>query len=234
MSEKSSGEQLQSGLSRAQLVRRAGMLGAAAALPGAAAAAPAVADAAASDALKALTAAEATTLDVVLQRLFPTDATGPGAKEANVLRYIDWALAGDLNVFRGPYASALAAIDAYAVQTFGAAFAALTAAQQDQLLSNMEAGAPEKSTINNKSNPQIGFAPSSTAVFEMIRTHALQGMFGDPAHGGNMGFAGWNLVRFPGPRLVVPKHEQELDVVPKQQLKSTYQMPLFKKTKHTP
>jgi gluconate 2-dehydrogenase gamma chain len=233
MGDKSSGEERQAGLSRAQLVRRAGMLGAAAALPGAAAA-PAVADAAASDGLKALTAAEATTLDAVLQRLLPTDATGPGAKEANVLRYIDWALAGDLQVFRGPYATALAAIDAYAVQTFGAAFAALTAAQQDQLLSNMEAGAPEKSTINNKSNPQIGFAPSSTAVFEMIRTHALQGMFGDPAHGGNVGFAGWNLVRFPGPRLVVPKHEQELDVVPKQQLKSTYQMPLFKKTKHTP
>ncbi|MDX6631941.1 MAG: gluconate 2-dehydrogenase gamma chain [Gaiellales bacterium] len=233
MGDKSSGEERQAGLSRAQLVRRAGMLGAAAALPGAAAA-PAVADAAASDALKALTAAEAATLDAVLQRLLPTDAAGPGAKEANVLRYIDWALAGDLNVFRGPYASALAAIDAYAVQTFGAAFAALTAAQQDQLLSNMEAGAPEKSTINNKSNPQIGFAPSSTAVFEMIRTHALQGMFGDPAHGGNVGFVGWNIVRFPGPRLVVPKHEQELDVVPKQQLKSTYQMPLFKKTKHTP
>ena len=37
----------------------------------------------------------------------------------------------------------------------------------------------------------------------MIRTHAIQGMFGDPAHGGNVGFVGWNLVRFPGPRLVV-------------------------------
>ena len=234
MGEKSSGEERQGGLSRAQLVRRAGMLGAAAALPGAAAAAPAVADAAASDALKALTAAEATTLDAVLQRLLPTDATGPGAKEANVLRYIDWSLAGDLSVFRGPSASALAAIDAYAVQTYGAAFAALTAVQQDQLLANMEAGAPEKSTINNKSNPQIGFAPSSSAIFEMIRTHALQGMFGDPAHGGNVGFVGWNLVRFPGPRLVIPSQDQKLDVVPKKQLKSTYQLALFKNTKHDP
>jgi gluconate 2-dehydrogenase gamma chain len=119
------------------------------------------------------------------------------------------------------------------VQTYGAAFAALTTVQQDQLLTNMEAGAPE-STINNKSNPQIGFAPSSTAVFEMIRTHALQGMFGDPAHGGNVGFVGWNLVRFPGPRLVVSDHEQQLDVVPKKALKSTYQLALFKHTKHTP
>jgi gluconate 2-dehydrogenase gamma chain len=223
MGERSSGEQRQAGLSRGQLVRRAGMLGAVAALPGAAAA-PALADAAASDALKALTAAEAITLDAVLQRLLPTDASGPGAKEASVLRYIDWSLAGDLAVFRGPYASALASIDAYSTQTFGAAFAALTAVQQDHLLSSMEAGAPA----------QAGFSPSSSAVFEMIRTHALQGMFGDPAHGGNVGFVGWKLVRFPGPRLVVPSHEQQLDVVPKAQLKSAYQLALFKHTKHTP
>jgi gluconate 2-dehydrogenase gamma chain len=198
------------------------MLGAAAALPGAAAAAPAVADAAASDALKALTAAEATTLDAVMQRLFPTDASGAGAKEANVLRYIDWSLAGDLSVFRGPYASAIASIDAYATATYGAAFAALTPVQQDQVLSSMEAGTA------------TGFAPSSSAVFEMIRTHAVQGMFGDPAHGGNVGFVGWNLVRFPGPRLVVSNHDQRLDVVPKKALKSAYQLALFKNTKHTP
>ena len=125
-----SGEDVQSGLSRAQLVRRAGMLGAAATLPavaGAGAADAASEDAAATGGLKALTAAEATTLDAVLQRLLPSDATGPGAKEANVLRYIDWALAGDLAVFRGPYASALASIDAYATAIFGAAFATLAA-----------------------------------------------------------------------------------------------------------
>jgi gluconate 2-dehydrogenase gamma chain len=222
--DKGSGEQVPSGLSRAQLVRRAGLLGAAAALPGVAAApagAAVASDAAASDALKALTAAEAVTLEAVLERLLPSDATGPGAKEANVLRYIDWSLAGDLGVFRGPYAGALASIDAYATQTYGATFAALTAAQQDQLLANMEAG-----------TPQTGFSPSASAVFEMIRTHALQGMFGDPAHGGNVGFAGWNLVRFPGPRLVISGHDQQLDVVPKKQLKSTYALALFKHTKH--
>ena len=232
MSEKSSGEELQSGLSRAQLVRRAGMLGAAAALPGAAAAAPAVADAAASDALKALTAAEATTLDAVLQRLFPTDATGPGAKEANVLRYIDWSLAGDLSVFRGPYASAIASIDAYATCRPTAPRSPRSRRCSRIRCSSTWRGAPE--AAHNKSNPQSGFAPSSSAVFEMIRTHAIQGMFGDPAHGGNVGFVGWNLVRFPGPRLVVSNHEQQLDVVPKKALKSTYQLALFKNTKHTP
>ena len=65
----------------------------------------------------------------------------------------------------------------------------------------------------------------------MIRTHAVQGMFGDPAHGGNVGFVGWKLVGFPGPRLEVIAHDQRLNVNVKSQLKSTYSLPLFKHTK---
>jgi hypothetical protein len=62
----------------------------------------------------------------------------------------------------------------------------------------------------------------------MIRTHAMQGMFGDPAHGGNTNFVGWKLVRFPGPRFVISAKDQQLDVVPRQNLRSTYSMPLFR------
>ena len=113
-----SGEEPRGGLSRAQLIRRAGVLGAAAAIP--ATAAPAVAGAATAadtpppevggtSALKALTAAEAATLEAFLERLLPSGAAGPGAKEANVLRYIDWSLAGDLSAFHPPYSAALAA-----------------------------------------------------------------------------------------------------------------------------
>ena len=62
--------------------------------------------------LGVLSPSQAQTLEAVLERLLPTDATGPGAEEANVLRYIDWSLAGDLSMFVGPYTSAIAAIDA--------------------------------------------------------------------------------------------------------------------------
>jgi gluconate 2-dehydrogenase gamma chain len=110
-------------------------------------------------------------------------------------------------------------LDVYATARFGAAFAGLGAAQQDAILSDMEA---DKAT---------GYTPGSSAVCERIRAHALQGMFGDPAHGGNVGFVGWKLVRFPGPRLIVSANEQRLDARPKNQLKSTYSLPLFR---HTP
>jgi gluconate 2-dehydrogenase gamma chain len=242
-SDNGSGEEPTAGLSRLQLIRRAGSLGAAAAIPGVAGAtapdAPAAetdaAVAADDDSLRALTAAEAITLEAFLERLLPSDVAGPGAKEAKVIRYIDWSLAGDLSAFHAPYSAALVAIDAFAVQTFGAAFAALTAVQQDALITRMAAGAEKP--ITSSQDPQqgfTGFAPTSTSVFTMIRTHALQGMFGDPMHGGNVGQVGWKLVRFPGPRLLISKKDQDLDVTPKEYLKSTYTYSLFKNTTRRP
>jgi gluconate 2-dehydrogenase gamma chain len=206
-------------LSRGLLIKRGGAMAVATAV-GVPAALPAEvqAERLAADQLKTLSAAEAATLEAVLERLIPSDATGPGAKEANVLRYVDGSLAGDLNMFRAPYAAALQAIDAYSTAKFGAAFAALQPAQQDAVLADMQ------------QNKATGFNPTSTAVFAMLRTHAVQGMFGDPAHGGNVGFVGWKLVRFPGPRLDIPARDQRLDVVPKSNMASTYEVPLFKNT----
>jgi gluconate 2-dehydrogenase gamma chain len=239
--ENGSGERPKGGFSRGQLIRRAGLAGAATALPSiATASAPAAGTPAAevggTSPLKALTAAEAATLEAFLERLLPSGVAGPGAKEANVLRYIDWSLAGDLSAFHAPYSAALVAIDAFATQTYHAAFTALTPVQQDALISRMAVGAEQVPT--QTTDPQqgfLGFSPTSTSVFTMIRTHALQGMFGDPMHGGNVGEVGWKLVRFPGPRLIISKHDQEVDVVPqKQYLKSTYTYPLFKNTTRRP
>ena len=58
-----------------------------------AAQAPAVA---AREALETLTAQEADLLDLIAARLIPSDALGPGAREAKVVRYIDRALGGAL------------------------------------------------------------------------------------------------------------------------------------------
>ena len=45
-----------------------------------------------------------------------------------------------------------------------------------------------------------------------IRLHAVQGMFGDPRHGGNAGFAGWDLLGFPGVKVTFTAEDQALDV----------------------
>jgi len=206
-------------LSRSELLKRAGALGAAAAVPAALApdAALAKAELAELRQMKALAPGDAATIAAVCERLIPTDASGPGAKEANVVRYIDRALAGDLRAFRPAYVAAVAAINSYSQSMFGADFAALAADKQDAILTDMDLS---RATTG-------GFTPSAKAVFEMIRTHAMQGMFGDPEHGGNVGFVGWKLVRFPGPRLVISAADQRLNVVPKASLKSAYSIPLF-------
>ena len=219
-------------LSRSELLRRAGVVGAAAAVPAGLAteAAEAKAELAELRKLAALSPGEAATIAAFCERLIPSDSTGPGAREANVIRYIDRALAGDLSAFRGAYTAAVVAINAYSQQRFGAAFTALTAAQQDQILGDMDRNqlVPQDPSVERQAGASSPFLPNARAVFEMIRTHAVQGMFGDPMHGGNTNFVGWKLVRFPGPRLVISARDQRLNVVPRQALKSTYSIPLFR------
>jgi gluconate 2-dehydrogenase gamma chain len=207
-------------LSRGDLLKRAGVLGAAATLPVAARTehAGAAEEVAQLKQLKALSPTQATTIGAFVERLIPTDASGPGAREANVLRYIDRALARDLWMFRASYVAATQALDAYSQSKYGTDFAVLSTDKQDAVLTDMDL------------NRATGFNPIAKAVFEMIRTHAVQGMFGDPAHGGNTGMAGWKLVRFPGPRLVISAHDQQLNVVPKSNMQSAYSMALFKST----
>jgi gluconate 2-dehydrogenase gamma chain len=222
-------------LSRGELLKRAGVIGAAAAVPAALApdAALAQEELAQLQKMKALSPAESATIAAVCERLIPSDSTGPGAREANVVRYIDRALAGDLAAFRPAYTAAVLAIDAFSQRKFGSAFNALTADQQDAVLRDMDqnrATTQDPTVVRPAGASAVDFAPSSRAVFEMIRTHAMQGMFGDPAHGGNTNFVGWKLVRFPGPRLVISARDQRLNVVPKSNLRSTYSVSLFKRS----
>jgi gluconate 2-dehydrogenase gamma chain len=196
------------GLSRRDLLKRAGVVGVAAAVPAGVLAADAPA-APERELLTNFVASEAETLEAILDRLIPTDATGPGAREARVARYIDRALDGELSNFSNDYADGLAAVDAYAVKTYGRPFAGLQGAQQDAVLTAMER------------NTATGFTPDSRTFFTLIRTHALQGMFGDPYHGGNANFVGWDLIGFPGVYLEVPARDQQLDVVVRPNHKST-------------
>lgn len=201
-------------LSRGAFLRRAGVVGAAATVP-AGIFASEVVSAPERERLETFTAAEADTVDAMLGRLIPADESGPGAIEARVLRYVDRALSGELADSRPAYAAGVAATDAYARSRFGEEFADLTAARQDTILDEME---------RNVAN---GFSPSSRAFFDLIREHALQGMFGDPVHGGNADFVGWDLIGFYGVKLEVTAAEQQLDVTVVPAHKSVADYPMF-------
>jgi gluconate 2-dehydrogenase gamma chain len=202
------------GFSRRTLLRRGAVVGAVAAVPAGMFAAE-VASAPERERLETLTATEADVADAFVARLIPSDANGPGAREARVLRYIDRALSGELASSRAAYTVGLAATDAYARSKFGAGFAALSASQQDVVLTDLE------------QNVATGFSPNSRAFFDLVREHALQGMFGDPYHGGNADFIGWDLVGFAGIKVAFTEAEQQLDVTVVPAHKSVVDYPIW-------
>lgn len=87
-----------------------------------------------------LTATESALLETVVERLIPSDANGPGAKEARVAFYIDRALGDALASSRQAYAVGLTALDRYALSSRGKPFLQLPPTDQDSVLIDCETG----------------------------------------------------------------------------------------------
>ena len=213
------------GFSRRELLKRLGIAGVAAAVPfeivvPRARASEAVAAATPTqEAFENLTTAESDILEAFVARLIPTDENGPGATEARAAHYIDRALGGALAGSRQAYAEGLAALDRHSVASRGASFTKLSVKDQDSVLSDVEAGTATPGTV----------AGSSTAFFSIVRSHTLQGTFGDPYYGGNANFVGWDLIGYPGVRIVVTPDDQRLGARPKPNHKSAYDYTMFNK-----
>ncbi len=223
-----------SGVSRRDLLKRAGMAGAAMTLPltpvsgGTASAAPhggVAHDGVAAQAARAvrrepienLTAAEADLLEVICSRIIPSDENGPGAREARAAHFIDRALGGALAASKPAYTAGFAALDRYARSSRGKPFLELSERDMDSVLIDIETGAA------------TGFQGSPAAFFAMVRTHTLQGTFGDPYYGGNANFVGWDMIGYPGVRTNVSAEDQRLGVKLTPNHKSAYDTEMFNK-----
>lgn len=216
-------------VSRRDLLKRAGLAGAALTIPASPAmpadteqARPATsatqpAAAIRREPIENLTAAEADLLEAICARIIPTDANGPGAREARAAHYIDRALGGALSASRQAYTAGLAAFDAYCRSSRRAPFLELSARDQDSVLIDVETGAA------------TGFTGSSAAFFAMVRTHTLQGTFGDPYYGGNANFVGWDLLGYPGVRTNVSADDQRLGITLAPNHRSAYDYDMFTK-----
>jgi len=137
---------------------------------------------------------EALLVAAAASRIFPSDESGPGAKEAGVVIYIDRQLAGPYGSDRyrytqGPFEDAPAEFgyqgkatprEIYREGLKGlTGFDQLNAEEQDATLERIEA----------------------SVFFSLLRQHTIEGMFCDPMHGGNADMVGWQLIGYPGPRL---------------------------------
>jgi len=157
----------------------------------------------------ALSPAELKTLEAFIDRLVPKDENGPGAVECGAATYIDRALAGALSAEKATFLEGLAGTDALARSTHKAAFADLAPEVRDELLTSMDNGTAS------------GF-PNARPFFNRVRRLTLEGMFSDPYYGGNKNFAGWDLIRYPGPRLAVSPEDQKMSTPPKPYRRSAY------------
>jgi gluconate 2-dehydrogenase gamma chain len=145
--------------------------------------------------LRFFSRSEALTVAAATSRIFPSDDAGPGAREAGVVIYIDRQLAGpwgrDLRrytqePFDEDFPSELGYQGKATPQEIYRSslkdlkgFDRLSPAEQDAKLTQIE----------------------DSLFFEMLRRNAIEGMFCDPLHGGNVDMVGWQLIGFPGPRM---------------------------------
>jgi len=154
--------------------------------------------------LRFFTEAEARVISAACERIFPSDASGPGATEAAVVIYIDRQLAGPYGrdkyrYIKGPFVESYPEhgyqgketpreIYRQGIRELGDGFASLPVEAQNQTLAAIEKG----------------------HFFQMLRMHTIEGMFADPMHGGNAGLIGWQLIGYPGPvmtyRAEIDKH----------------------------
>ena len=184
---------------RRELLQYGAVVAGAVALPGALDASAALAK---THKAVSLTSQQMTTLKAALARLLPDDDLGPGAVEANVHVYIDRALAGSYKAALSTYQQLLSTFDKAAQSMGAASFSALSASAQDAVLTQVEAGTA----------PGVPASVQATAMssFQVLLTHMREGMFADPMYGGNAGFAGWELIGYPGVTLVWTANDQTI------------------------
>jgi gluconate 2-dehydrogenase gamma chain len=144
--------------------------------------------------LRFFTEAEALIVAAAASRIFPSDDSGPGAREAGVAVYIDRQLAASYGRDRyrytlPPFEDAPPELGYQGKETPRQIYRdGLKRLQGFHLLPPAD---------QDKSLQQI----ESTMFFALLRQNTIEGIFCDPVHGGNTGMVGWQLIGFPGPRM---------------------------------
>jgi gluconate 2-dehydrogenase gamma chain len=158
---------------------------------------------------------EVASVEAIVDRLIPPDRLSVGGKEAGCAVFIDRQLAGAFGkssrlYMKGPFATGLPtqgyqgeltpegryrdglrALNDHCRAAHGKNFAAMAPAEQDAVLSGLEAG---------KIDLKLAQGLSTRAFFELILQNTMEGFFADPLYGGNKGMAGWKMLGFPGAR----------------------------------
>ena len=159
------------------------------------------------------TEAEWKFVNAAVDRLIPSDQSGPGGVESGVPEFLDRQLDspygyGAFAYMQGPfltnlppqlgyqlsyaprelYRLGIAAADAQCRQLHGHLFFELEGSKQEDYLSHLERGAVQLT------------GPPAQVFFAQLLSDVKEGYFADPIYGGNRHMGAWKMIGFPGAR----------------------------------
>ena len=117
-------------------------------------------------------------VEAVSARIIPSTET-PGAREAEVVVFIDGMLATYYASQQGAYREGLQRLSELSRGRFGREFCDLQARDQDDLLALLASG-------------EVPPWAAAAGFFEMVRIHTIEGFLSDPKYGGNRDRVGWS------------------------------------------
>lgn len=153
---------------------------------------------------------DAATIEAIAARIIPGSSDDPGAREADVIVYIDRAVAGYDHDLQPVYRRGVWELDRYCADRYGMPFVELPEESQDKVLHEISAvPAHPTAQVGETEAERLGLHVLSR-FFSVVRQHTIEGMFCDPAYGGNRDGVGWKLVGFPGARWGYSEDEMQL------------------------
>ncbi|MBK6684770.1 MAG: gluconate 2-dehydrogenase subunit 3 family protein [Deltaproteobacteria bacterium] len=128
---------------------------------------------------KAFLPPQRATLDATVARILPTDEE-PGAKEANVIEYIDREVARpEYEWLKKNLIAGTVGLDKNANRLYQKPFVKLGPSEQDEVIGQVQAASERGADF-----------------IKILVLLTLEGFVGDPAYGGNQGNVGWTFVGY--------------------------------------
>lgn len=139
-----------------------------------------------------ITEKESKLLDALVEQIIPTDEW-PGARDAGVTNFIDRQLVGPYTRYQEVYRKGLKAIQETCETKYQKRFEELPWDEQTRFLEAMEAGKMKGANWEKGLDRQF---------FELVRSHAMQGFYGSPRHGGNKNNVSYKMLQLDYPVII--------------------------------
>jgi gluconate 2-dehydrogenase gamma chain len=138
----------------------------------------------------------------------PAERGHPGAREADVTRYIDTTLSGDKIFGGGPWSNRHTSgpdlmamfipLDPVSAIAWRKRLAGWREQYQKGIVSLDKLAGGNFTTVHRTAQDTILAKPAMSSFLQLLFEHTIEGMYSDPEYGGNRAEAGWTDISYPG------------------------------------